>query len=68
MSKDVPADYPSQVYKPEDFDAFWDGVLHQVKAIPLTLEMIPEPLRTSEDVEVFQVFYTSLDHLRIAAW
>ena len=31
-------------------------------------EIVPDPLRTSEDVEVFQVFYTSLDHVRIAAW
>jgi cephalosporin-C deacetylase len=68
MPKDVQADYPSQVHKPEDFDAFWDDVQHQVKAIPLALELIPDPLRTSEDIEVFQVYYTSLDHLRIAAW
>ena len=68
MPKDVQADYPSQVHKPEDFDAFWDAVLHQVEAIPLALEIRPDPLRTSEDVEVFQVYYTSLDHVRIAAW
>jgi cephalosporin-C deacetylase len=30
--------------------------------------VVPDPLRTSEDVEVFQVFYDSLDHVRIAAW
>jgi cephalosporin-C deacetylase len=68
MPKDVQADYPSQVHKPGDFDAFWNDVQRQVKAIPLTLEIIPDPLRTSEDIEVFQVYYTSLDHLRIAAW
>jgi cephalosporin-C deacetylase len=68
MPKDVQTDYPSQVHKPEDFDAFWDDVLHQVEAIPLALEIFPDPLRTSEDVEVFQVYYTSLDHVRIAAW
>ena len=54
--------------KPGDFDAFWDGVLAQASAIPLDVEMIPDPLRTSADVETFQVFYTSLDHVRIAAW
>ena len=68
MSQQVPVDYQSRVQKPEDFDAFWDGVLHQVAAIPLHPEIIPDPLRTSEDVEVFQVFYTSLEHVRIAAW
>src|SRR5438093_6282557 len=68
MSQPVPVDYQSRVQKPEDFDAFWDAVLHQVAALPLNPEMIPDPLRTSEEVEVFQVFYTSLEHVRIAAW
>lgn len=68
MSKHVPVDYQSRVKKPADFEAFWDGVLQQVAAIPLDPEMIPDPLRTSEDIEVFQVFYTSLEHVRIAAW
>ena len=67
MAKAVQADYQSKVNKPADFDAFWQGVIRQVEAIPLTPEMIPEPLRTSDDIEVFQVFYTSLDHVRIAA-
>ena len=68
MPKAVPVDYQSSVKKPDDFDAFWDGVQQQVAAIPLEPEMIPDPLRTSEDVEVFQVYYTSLEHVRIAAW
>jgi len=68
MSQPVPVDYQSRVQKPDDFDAFWDAVLHQVAAIPLNPEIIPDPLRTSEEVEVFQVFYTSLEHVRIAAW
>jgi cephalosporin-C deacetylase len=68
MPKAVPVDYQSTVKKPDDFDAFWDGVQQQAAAIPLEPEMIPDPLRTSEEVEVFQVFYTSLEHVRIAAW
>src|SRR5918911_1525655 len=68
MPKAVQADYQSQVTKPADFDAFWRGVLRQAEAIPLNPEVIPEPLRTSEDIEVFQVFYPSLEHVRIAAW
>lgn len=60
--------YRTKVGKPSDFDAFWDDVLQQASAIPLDAELIPDPLRTSDDVEVFQVFYTSLDHVRIAAW
>ena len=60
--------YRTKVRKPSDFDAFWDDVLQQASGIPLDAELIPDPLRTSDDVEVFQVFYTSLDHVRIAAW
>ena len=62
------ADYRSKVQKPDDFDAFWEDVLQQAAAVPLAPEMVLDPLRTSDDVEVFQVFYSSLDHLRIAAW
>jgi cephalosporin-C deacetylase len=68
MPKAIPADYQSTVQKPADFDAFWAGVLRQAAEIPLASEVIPDPLRTSPDIEVFQVFYNSLDHVRIAAW
>jgi len=68
MAKEIQADYRSKVHKPSDFDAFWQDVLGQAAAIPLAPEVIPEPLRTSEDIEVFQVFYTSLEQVRIAAW
>jgi cephalosporin-C deacetylase len=68
MAKAVQADYRSKVTKPEDFEAFWQGVLGQVEAIPLAPELTPDPLRTSADIEVFQVFYNSLDRVRIAGW
>ena len=65
----APADsYQSKVEKPADFDAFWDGVLRQASTVALEPEMIPDPLRTSEDIETFQVFYTSIDNVRVAAW
>ena len=68
MAKATAAEYRTRVTKPEDFDAFWDDVLRQASDIPLEAELIPDPLRTSNDVEVFQAFYTSLEHVRIAAW
>ena len=68
MSRAAAADGRSIGRKPGDFDAFWDDVLRQASAIPLDAEIIPDPLRTSEDVEVFQVFFSSLDHVRVAAW
>ena len=68
MSHAAAADHRSTGRKPVDFDAFWDDVLRQASAIPLEAEIIPDPLRTSDNVEVFQVFYSSLDHVRVAAW
>lgn len=68
MPKQVRAEYRSKVQKPADFEAFWQGVWRQVEGIPLDPDVVQDPLRTSEDVEVFQVFYDSLDHVRIAAW
>ena len=59
---------PTAVRKPGDFDAFWEGVLRQAAAVPLAPEMTPDSLRSTDDVEVFQAFYTSLDDVRIAAW
>ncbi len=68
MPKDVPTNYQSQVQKPADFDAFWDRVKRQEAAVALEPEVVLDPLRTSPDIEVFQVFYNSIDHVRIAAW
>ncbi len=68
MPKNVRTDYPTKVRKPDDFDEFWSGVLDDAAKIPLNPETVPDPLRSSEDIEVFQVFYDSLDNVRIAAW
>ncbi|MCI0437697.1 MAG: acetylxylan esterase [Chloroflexi bacterium] len=68
MPRPVPADYICKVKKPADFDDFWGDVLKQASHIPLEPETVPDPLRTSDDVETFQVFYNSLDSVRIAAW
>ena len=68
MPKDVPTNYLSKVQKPADFDAFWDAVKRQETAIALEPEVVLDPLRTSPDIEVFQVFYNSIDQVRIAAW
>jgi cephalosporin-C deacetylase len=68
MPKAVSADYQCSVRKPHDFDTFWQDVLRQAAAVPLDIEVVPDRLRTSDDIEVFEVFYTSLDRVRVAAW
>jgi len=62
------ASYRSVVRKPADFDAFWADVLAQAAAIPVAPELVPVPLRTSDEIEVFEAFWTSLDGVRIAGW
>src|SRR5262245_34746733 len=68
MPKAVSADYQCTVRKPHDFDDFWRDVLRQAATIPLDIEIVADRLRTSDEIEVFEVFYTSLDRVRVAAW
>src|SRR4029078_13358425 len=57
MPKAILADYRSKVRKPDDFDAFWEGVLQQAAGVPLAPEMVLDPLRPSDDAEAVQVVY-----------
>ncbi len=63
-----PADYGTAVVKPADFDEFWGDVLAQAAKIPLNPSLTPVPLRSTPQVEVFEVHYDSLDNVRIAGW
>lgn len=63
-----PATYGTSVVKPADFDEFWADVLAQAAQIPLNATLTPTPLRSTPEVEVFEVHYDSLDNVRIAGW
>jgi len=65
MPQAVPVDYQSTVKKPDDFDAFWDGVQQQATAIPLEPEMIPDPVRTSAEVDALLSKLYSMSLLQI---
>ena len=60
--------YVSKVRKPDDIDQFWDEVLAETAKIPLDPEVVLDPLRSSDEIDVYEVFYTSLDRVRIAGW
>ena len=68
MARAAPKDYVTKVKRPDDFDDFWAGVLAQAAEVPLAPETVLDPLWTSQEVEVYQVFYDSLDRVRVAAW
>ena len=68
MTSPAAADFVSSVKRPHDIDAFWDDVLAQTAAIPLDAQAVFDPLRSTPQVDVYDVRYTSLDDVRIAGW
>ena len=63
-----PAGYGTSVTKPDDYDAFWQETWDQLQGIPLEPEVRPLPLRSTDEVVVYEGFYTSWERLRIACW
>ena len=60
--------FVTQVTCPDDFDEFWGGVLAELAEIPLDARVTPDPLRSNDDVNVYQATYRSLGGLEIFAW
>jgi cephalosporin-C deacetylase len=54
--------------RPDDFDAFWDDILNEVAQIPLNASMSRVSLRSTPEVDLYEVRYDSLDGVRIAGW
>jgi len=54
--------------RPDDFDAFWEETLAEVGKIPLNASVEHLPLRSTPEVDVFEVHYDSLGGVRIAGW
>ena len=68
MSSDQPQNWISSVQRPSDFDVFWQSNLDQTTQIDLDVEMTYLNARSTDQVDVFDVRYTSYGGLRIAAW
>ncbi|MEZ4571087.1 MAG: acetylxylan esterase [Thermomicrobiales bacterium] len=65
----LPADqYQVTVQRPEDFDAFWSDIRDQLSTIPLDPRMELDELRSTDEVEVYDIRYMSLDGVEIAGW
>jgi len=60
--------FAMRVSRPPDFEEFWRQTLAELSLIPLGPKVSPVPLRSNEDVEVYQANYKSLGGLDIAAW
>jgi cephalosporin-C deacetylase len=60
--------FVTQVTRPDDFGDFWHGVLEELAEIPLEPKLTPDPLRSTDKVQVYQATYKSLDGLEVATW
>ena len=62
------ASHRTSVTRPADFEEFWAGVMREADAIPLNPALTHVPLRSTPDVDVFEIHYDSLDQVCIAGW
>ncbi len=60
--------YGTSTVRPPAFDEFWEGIMAEAAAIPLNPSMAQMPMRSTNEVEVSEIHYDSLDGLRIAGW
>ena len=60
--------FVTQVTCPDDFDDFWTDVFAELAAIPLDSRVEPDPLRSTDAVNVHQVTYRSLDNVDVFCW
>lgn len=64
-----PADqHQTSVHRPVDFDAFWREILEESADTPLNPSMVAVPLRSTDEVETFEIHYDSIGGVRIAGW
>ena len=52
-------EFSTEVTCPNDFDEFWTGTLDQLARASLKPAISPDPLRSNDDVKVFNVTYLS---------
>jgi cephalosporin-C deacetylase len=64
----TPADFATSVVRPPDFDEFWAEIMAEAATIPLNPSLDHVPQRSTSEVDVFEIGYDSLDHVRIAGW
>ena len=64
----IPSRLHVSVERPEDFDHYWSSAMDEVAKLPLAPSLEHVPQRSTATVDVYDLRYTSLDNLRIAAW
>lgn len=64
----VDRNYKCRVRKPRDFEEFWSGVLDEVSMVHLDTFCEVDELRSTPEILVYEVFYNSLDDVRVSGW
>ena len=59
---------PNRAEQPADLDEFWQATLDSMVNVPLDVSVASLAARSTADVEVFEIRYTSWDGIRIACW
>ncbi len=68
MTHQAPSNFVSSVRRPDDFDEYWRQTEAATMEVPLNPRLEPDPLRSNDEVEVFEARYDSYVGLEIAAW
>ena len=63
-----PKTFQSSAVKPADFDQFWEETWLKTSKVPLNPRLEPVPMRSTEEIEVFDAAYDSYDGLEIHGW
>ncbi|MGH2561368.1 MAG: acetylxylan esterase [Thermomicrobiales bacterium] len=63
-----PEDHQTSVVRPPDFDDFWAEIMAEAAGIPLNPSVEHVPLRSTPEVDVYEIHYDSLDGMRVAGW
>ena len=50
------------------FDAFWEDVTKQLEKIDIDISCVLDEFRSTEDISVYEVFFNSLDNIRVSGW
>lgn len=63
-----PARRPVTVVRPQDFDEFWDRALRELDAVAAGVTLTPNELRSTDEVETFDLSCTSWGGMRLTGW
>ena len=60
--------FKSTLVRPDDFDVFWDDTLALLDQIPLNPSLKQVPLRSTPEVDVYEIQLDSFAGVRLAGW